>query len=233
MGQPFLDGIFNFAIMRMIKVAPIVSREYKEKMKKKIMETAFLCFAEKGFQVATMDDIVKNSGMSKGAIYNYFKSKDDIYIALMEERTKTSIGQLKDKLSAIPSAKKQMEFLLNVYSLQAEKNPEWQNNIRVHIEFWLQSSRDEKLKLLLEKRMKEIYQQLIFDILEEGKRTGEFSKSLDSTLISILFWSIIDGISTYYGVMKDDYPYRKVMEKAGEMILKEINHKSEYHKEDI
>ncbi|WP_433742503.1 TetR/AcrR family transcriptional regulator [Falsibacillus pallidus] len=201
---------------------PIVSEEYKVKMKKKIMETAFVCFAEKGFQNATMDDIVKNSGMSKGAIYNYFKSKDEIYIELMEQKTKESIDKINENLSKFDLAEEKMRYLLNIYSHQIERNPDWQNLIRVHIEFWLQSSRDESLKSMLDDRMKNIYQKLIIDILELGKTNGEFPGDLDSKMISTLFWSIIDGISIYYGVMKDDYPYKQMVEKAGEMIMREL-----------
>ena len=48
---------------------PIVSEEYKRKKKKEILSGALACFAKKGFQAATIDDIVAYSGISKGAIY--------------------------------------------------------------------------------------------------------------------------------------------------------------------
>ncbi len=49
-----------------------------------ILDTAAAIFARYGFHQARMDDIVQASGLSKGAIYWYFKSKDEIIIALLQ-----------------------------------------------------------------------------------------------------------------------------------------------------
>ena len=46
-----------------------------------ILEAAFACFAEKGLDTR-MDDIVRASGLSKGALYFHFRSKDDVFLAL-------------------------------------------------------------------------------------------------------------------------------------------------------
>jgi AcrR family transcriptional regulator len=59
---------------------PDVSAERKTQ----ILDTAAVVFAQHGFHQARIDDIVKASGLSKGAIYWYFKSKDDIIFALVQ-----------------------------------------------------------------------------------------------------------------------------------------------------
>ena len=46
--------------------------------KSKIIDAAMKLFLEKGYENTTMQDIVQASGMSKGAIYHYFKSKQEI-----------------------------------------------------------------------------------------------------------------------------------------------------------
>ena len=57
---------------------PKVIPEYKEAAKSKIVEAARIVFAKKGYHDATMDDIAKEVGVSKGALYSYFKSKEDL-----------------------------------------------------------------------------------------------------------------------------------------------------------
>ena len=57
---------------------PKVVPEYKEEAKSKIVEAARIVFAKKGYHDATMDDVAKEVGVSKGALYSYFKSKEDI-----------------------------------------------------------------------------------------------------------------------------------------------------------
>jgi len=55
------------------------------KTKKRILEIALLLFSEKGFDNVTVDKIVDKAGVSKGAFYNHFKSKDEIFIYKFKE----------------------------------------------------------------------------------------------------------------------------------------------------
>jgi len=57
-----------------------------EKSKKeKLIEAATLCFAEKGYHSTTVDDIAAHAGMTKGGVYWYFRSKREIFMAILEE----------------------------------------------------------------------------------------------------------------------------------------------------
>lgn len=57
----------------------------REETRKRILESAAQVFAAKGFHNAAVDDIVKASGTSKGAVYFYFESKDQIFLCLVED----------------------------------------------------------------------------------------------------------------------------------------------------
>lgn len=57
---------------------PRVIPEYKEAAKEKIIQSAFQVFTKKGYQTATMDDIAKEVGVSKAALYQYFKNKKEL-----------------------------------------------------------------------------------------------------------------------------------------------------------
>lgn len=58
---------------------PKVVAGYKEEARKAIVEAAATVFAQKGYNDATMDDIAKELGVSKGAVYQYFSSKDELF----------------------------------------------------------------------------------------------------------------------------------------------------------
>jgi AcrR family transcriptional regulator len=64
---------------------PRVSQSYLEARRRQIMEAAITCFAREGFHRATMQDIVAETGLSAGAIYRYFPSKEDIVAAIAAE----------------------------------------------------------------------------------------------------------------------------------------------------
>ena len=52
--------------------------------KNQILEAAFKVFVKKGYSKTTMDDIVDVSGLSKGALYHYYKSKKDLFLSLID-----------------------------------------------------------------------------------------------------------------------------------------------------
>jgi AcrR family transcriptional regulator len=58
----------------------------RESRREQILEAALACFSEDGFHQTGMADIVKRSGMSHGAVYVYFQSKEDIIEALADDR---------------------------------------------------------------------------------------------------------------------------------------------------
>src|SRR2546429_5424799 len=61
---------------------PRVVPEYKEEAKNRIVSAANQVFAEKGYRQATMDDVAKKIGVSKGALYLYFASKEELFEAI-------------------------------------------------------------------------------------------------------------------------------------------------------
>ncbi|UGT45271.1 TetR/AcrR family transcriptional regulator [Nocardia yamanashiensis] len=66
---------------------PRVSEEHLERRRQQILDAAQSCFARKGLHTTTMQDVFTESGLSAGAVYRYFKSKDDIIAALTTEAT--------------------------------------------------------------------------------------------------------------------------------------------------
>lgn len=69
---------------------PKVVPEYKEEAKKRIIAAGIEVMSEKGYSQTTMEDIAAHLGVSKGALYLYFKSKED----LIFESAKNMQGQL-------------------------------------------------------------------------------------------------------------------------------------------
>lgn len=63
---------------------PRVLQDYKIRAKKRIVNAAVQVFAEKGFHKTKMSDIAKKLGVSKGTIYQYFKSKEDLFKAVVQ-----------------------------------------------------------------------------------------------------------------------------------------------------
>ena len=62
--------------------------------KAKLLRAAEIAFARYGFDGSQMDEIAKAAGRSKGAIYAHYKSKDDLFLALLEEQGEKNAGSV-------------------------------------------------------------------------------------------------------------------------------------------
>jgi len=72
-------------------VNKVLSRKEKERLFRRaaIMDAAVSIFAKKGYRDTTLDEIAINSEFGKGTIYNYFKSKEEIYSAIIDDVSKS------------------------------------------------------------------------------------------------------------------------------------------------
>ena len=61
---------------------PRVSDEYLERRRQQILDAARRCFARQGFYETSMQDVFREAGLSAGAVYRYFKSKDELVQAI-------------------------------------------------------------------------------------------------------------------------------------------------------
>src|SRR5215469_5994595 len=66
-------------------VERLTKSQQREDTRRRILESAAQVFASKGFHGSVVDDIVKASGTSKGAVYFYFESKEQIFFSLVED----------------------------------------------------------------------------------------------------------------------------------------------------
>ncbi|MBA9006934.1 TetR/AcrR family transcriptional regulator [Thermomonospora cellulosilytica] len=76
---------------------PKVSEEHLQRRRNQILDAARLCFVRKGFHETSMQDIFAASGLSAGAVYRYFKSKNEIVEAICTD----TVERIADPLARI------------------------------------------------------------------------------------------------------------------------------------
>lgn len=68
---------------------PKVTQAHLDARRQQIIDAARALFATRGFARTSMSDLVEASGLSNGAIYRYFKSKDEIVAAICDQSTQS------------------------------------------------------------------------------------------------------------------------------------------------
>ncbi len=115
---------------------------YKENVAAKIIETALEIYATKGYSNLTMDEIAETLRISKGALYSYFKSKDDI-IREIYKSSSTAMQTILADASKEGNFKQAME---TVFTLTSGK---YRNHICIYFETFAIAWHEENLKMIM------------------------------------------------------------------------------------
>jgi AcrR family transcriptional regulator len=81
----------------------------------RLLDAAEEIFVRDGFEGAQLDEIAATAGRSKGAVYTHFKSKEDLFLALFEHRTRSYIDSLTESLRGCTNRKQRMEAFREFY----------------------------------------------------------------------------------------------------------------------
>lgn len=79
--------------------------EAKDKRRQALLAAALDAFFERGFTATRMDDIAARAGVSKGALYLYFNSKEALFAALVEKYALPNVQRIEAAAGAAPNAK--------------------------------------------------------------------------------------------------------------------------------
>lgn len=177
---------------------PKISSEKMQLRKKTILDKAFEVFSAKGYTLASMDDIVKHSGISKGGIYSYFKSKEEIFLAIAEERFQLRSEQLR-LMEAMESVSEKVTRYLRWF-LDSLQNESICMGIKFTVEFWSLLSRDSSKSEIAQVRYGK-FERDLEELLLEGVQNGEFRSDLDTKSAVYLILASLDGVGFTSGVM--------------------------------
>ncbi|MDZ5471525.1 TetR/AcrR family transcriptional regulator [Bacillus sp. 31A1R] len=193
--------------------------EHKQEQRNKVLISALECFASKGYDAATMDDIVLHSSVSKGSIYKLFKSKEEIYIELMYKYTDEFFEEINLILAKYTTAREKLSSLFIEY-LNGQFDSYKLNSFLVHFELQLYSTRKEQmLKLLEERRLKRLG--IISKVISEGIQNGELKQTHDADVYAEMFWAFFDGaIETK--LVFPNFPYEKLVIEQRDVFIKNL-----------
>jgi AcrR family transcriptional regulator len=81
---------------------PLTPDRRRELTRRHLLEAAAIVFSRDGFHGATLDDVASHAGFTKGAVYSNFKSKDDLFLALLDDRVESQFAIVAEVLDSGP-----------------------------------------------------------------------------------------------------------------------------------
>ena len=101
--------------------------EKNQQTRRRILESALAEFSEQGYGASSVNTISNGEGLSKGIIYHYFPTKDDLYFACVEECFQMLTGHLQSHTNMVgQTAEERLEQYFRVRLDFFEQNPQYQ-----------------------------------------------------------------------------------------------------------
>ncbi len=145
--------------------------------------------ARSGFDRATVDEIVREAGFSKGAFYVHFETKEDLFWAMLEERISRQQEAFRQAVAHTQPLADNMRMILSgVFGLLRD-DPLWGS---LYAEFAAHASRNEKVRQRLA-AMYDRWRELIVDILSASRDAGRTRKDIDLQFAATLLIATVEG----------------------------------------
>jgi len=145
-------------------------------------------FTKKGFAEARMDDIAEETGLSKGTLYNYFKSKDDLIIAILDRIFQREFRVFDETDFSNMNATETINLFVDTVAkdirLMLRLMP-------IAYEFLALAFRNKTVQKALKVYVNR-YMNILVPIIENGIASGEF-KEVDPKEVAITMGAILEG----------------------------------------
>ena len=142
-------------------------RRSREETRQKLLDSALQVFARNGYERATVDEIVREAGFSKGAFYVHFETKEDLFWEMLQERIDAQQEQFRQTLDASQGvAENERRILEQAFNMNTHPlGP------AVILEFMAHGMRNEKVREQLA-NMYARWHSFVSETLTVGQRTG-------------------------------------------------------------
>lgn len=172
-------------------MSPKVSETYKQEKKMELLQAARRVFIRKGFIHTTMQDIMNEAGVSRGALYAYFDNIEHVFIEVLQYDDQETIQFFE------PDDQSSIWTQLTKWVKQQKTTIEQINQslLLARSEFFLSSNyvRNKNHFPYIKERYQELAE-VIKDVIHKGQETGEFQPQLPSESIALYLISFIDGL---------------------------------------
>ncbi len=190
--------------------------DVSEERRNQILEAAMAVFARQGFDQARMDDVAQEAGLSKGALYLYYKSKDAIIAAILQFFFSRMMSRLRDFFESQdqPSVREQL-LLLNRYYIE-EMN--WMAKLLpLSFQFYAVVARQKTVRQFLKQYFKD-YRELLAVLIQRGIDRGEF-QPVQAETAAITITALYEGLALLWLVDPEATQWEQIGETALLMLL--------------
>lgn len=199
---------------------PKVTEAHLEARRQQILDAAWACFARKGYHETTMQDICAESGLSPGAIYRYFASKETIINAVWDRNEEWARDVLETARSQAGQPLDTLQIIGQTMWLSYFDDPAFETMARVEIENWPEILRD-KDRLDNHRKNLRFWRTLVTQLLSQAKEQGQLKADVDPASLASLVICAYEGLRHFTLVDPDNFQPERLFELLLALVSEE------------
>jgi AcrR family transcriptional regulator len=181
--------------------------EIRKDRKQSIMDTALKEFATYGYKSTSISMIAKKAEVSKGLMYNYFKSKEELLTSIMSEGFDDMLSLLNPDNDGVLSKEEFSFFIDETFKLMKERKSFY----KLYFSLIMQPA----VTLLFTEKLNQIIEPLLNFMVDYFTRKGSENPLVEALTVGAL----LDGIGLNYAINVDQYPLDEVVDMVKEKFL--------------
>ncbi len=151
-------------------VADRLTREEKKaQTRRRLLEAATEVFARRGFAAATLDEVAEEAGLTKGAVYSNFESKDDLVFAVLDDNFERRLHDIVDRVDVDASLEEQIR---SAGRMLAARNQEEEWLLLLSFEFLTYAARNPEFRARYDATHRESLRIMTETIRENAMQRG-------------------------------------------------------------
>ena len=163
-----------------------------EATRQAIVDSALKLFGEKGYAVTSVQEITDAAGVTKGAFYHHFESKQDVLRLIHDEFLDYQLAILRMALDADEDPATRLRNLLEALLLSSTQ---YQANVTV---FYLERRNFTGAQYKAVKRKRDEFDRLFLQVFERGVAEGAFRSDLDPRIVSFAILGMCAWVHQWY-----------------------------------
>lgn len=168
------------------------ARAEQREAREELLAAALRVFAKRGYQQAGVDEIAAEAGYSKGALYWHFPGKEQLLVALLEERIDAPMREMVALLESAPPDRDMSKEAAREFARQLNEERE---AILIDREYWTLAIRDPELWTLYIQRQADLRRALASAIQARASHLGTPELPLPAEWVARIVMSIIGGLA--------------------------------------
>lgn len=179
-----------------------------------ILDAAYAVFARRGYGGAAVDEILAEAGLSKGAFYHHFPSKEAVFQALLAERARRCTEAMAAAVVTGASVADNVRNVLRAGWNILTADPTWAN---IQMEFWVQATREDCARQAMSDSLHQC-RQFLTEAIARAQEEGVIRAQLDPEAAARLMIAVSDGVLVQWQIQPDEVRLDSLIDSMADMI---------------